>query len=297
MKKLVRSVLMLSMASIAILSSCSKEDDNASVTDVKVTLVPSPTTPIEIGKTVTITVTATGNVDNKLKKISVIRSDGKTVLSQSLTGTTFTFPIIDTVGSLESYQYTAAVEGEKGSPASAACTVLTRAAYGSISSTPIAIDLNGQTQDSTDNYFMRLTPNYTPYDRGRQTFTANKANIDMCFYYGTANAATLASPDDATFMQTVYSYIDWTGAKKTKFAKTALTAAQFNDIKDDLTDSAIVNLATGITTWGAYVNKLAMDDVLIYQTAEGKKGLVLVAALSGSQASNAHISVQVVSQD
>lgn len=297
MKKLVRSVLMLSIASIAILSSCSKETDTE-VTDVKVTITSSPASVVEIGQPITLTVTATGNPDNKIKSISVTRSgDNKVVLSKKLSETSSTQTVTDTILLVGSYTYTVAVEGDKGSPAIATCSITARAPYGTTSSTPVAIDLKGQTQDSTENYFMKLTPDFTPYDRGRSTFTANKANIDMCFFFGTANKATLASPDDATAMQTVYSYIDWTGAKKTKFSKTSLTLAQFNTIETSGNDSAIVNIAIGTTTWGVSVNNLAKDNVLVYETAEGKKGLVLVADLTGTQASNASISVRVISQD
>lgn len=297
MKKLVKSILMLSIASIAILSSCSKEGDT-DVTDVKVTITSSPASPVLIGTPITLTVTATGNVDNKLKTISVTRSgDNKVVLSKNISGSEFSEEIIDTILLVGTFDYTVAVTGEKGSPATAVAKVTTRAPYGSISNTPVAIDLHGQTQDSTESYFMQLVHPFTPYDRGRQTFADNKASIDMCFYFGNTNQATLASPDDADFMQTVYSYIDWTGAKKTKFAKTSLTAAQYEAIVTSASDSAIVAIAAGTTTWGAYVNKLALNNVLVYETAEGKKGLVLVSALTGTQASNAQISVKAVAQD
>ena len=298
MKKVLKSVLMLSIASLAILSSCKKEDENATVTDVKVTVTSTPSSPLQ-GGIVTLTVVCTGNTDNNLKSISVSRSggslDSKVVLSKSLTGTSSTQTIVDTLGS-GTFTYNVAVTGESGSAATEIHTITTREPYGTLETLPVPIDLSGQTQDSSQSYFMRLTSPFTPFDRARATFAANKANIDMCFYYGNANKATLASPDDAAFMQTVYTYITWTGAKKTLFSTTTLTAAKYDEIEASDSDSAIVEMAKTTTTWAAAATKLKADDIILFKTAEGKKGLIKVQNLLGTDASTATLSVKVISQ-
>lgn len=296
MKKLAKSILMLSIASLAILSSCSKEDENAEVTDVKVDVTSSPSGAVEVNSTVSLTISATGNTGNNLKSISVSRNDGKVLLSSSLSGVSQTRVIVDTVGSAASYTYTVAVTGEKGSPATKTITVQTRESYGSIVVTPVAIDLYGQTQDSSQNYFMKLSDPFTPYDRARSTFASNKANIDLCFYYGNTNKATVASPSD-NLLQSVYTYITWTGAKVTRFAKTSLTSSAFDAIQDSESDSAIIELARTVTNWGSFANELKVNDVVIYETAQGVKGLIRVENLSGTQANDATISLRVMAQD
>ncbi len=278
MKKLVRSFLMLSVASLAILSSCSKEDSNADVTDVKVTITPSVANPLE-GDSITITITATGNVDNKLKSISVTRNDGKVLLSKSLSGTSATETVKDLVVS-GTYIYTAALTGEKGSPATATTTVVTRTAPKGLdvsNATPLFGQSNGA---GTNSNFIQAEDPFA--DFSTSTFAANKASVDICFFYGETNKATLTSPSDAV-MQGLYSGLTWTGANTTSLYKTTLTAAQFDAIATSDSDSLITQLASTVTTWTTSANQLSAGSVLLYKRgADAKLGLIKVVSLTSS---------------
>ncbi len=301
MKKLVRSILMLSVASLAILSSCSKEDSNDEVTNVKVTIVPSVANPYE-GDSITITVTATGNVDNKLKSISVTRNDGKVLLSKSLSGTSATETITDVVES-GTYTYTAAVTGEKGSgtPATATTTVTTRQPAGPLNvsnATPLFGQANGA---GTNSNFIQASDPFA--DFSTSTFAANKANVDICFFYGETNKATLTSPSDAV-MQGLYSGLNWTGANTTSLYKTALTAAQFDAIADSESDEEITALASTVTTWTTSTNQLQAGSVILYKRAgDSKVGLIKVVSLVSSDpdlplsSTTAEISLVIAAQD
>lgn len=299
MKKLVRSILMLSVASLAILSSCSKEDSNDDVTDVKVTIVPSVANPYE-GDSITITVTATGNVDNKLKSISVKRNDGKVLLSKSLSGTSATETIKDVVES-GTYTYTAAVEGEKGSPATATTTVTTRQPAGPLNVSN-AIPLFGQANGGGSNSnFLQASHPFA--DFSTSTFAANKANVDICFFYGETNKATLTSPSDAV-MQGQYSGLNWTGANTTSIYKTTLTAAQFDVIAASNSDAEITALASTVTTWTTSANQLQAGSVILYKRAgDSKVGLIKVVSLVSSDpdlplsSTTAEISLVIAAQD
>lgn len=66
------------------------------------------------------------------------------------------------------------------------------------------------------------------------------------------------------------------GAKKTRFAQTTLTAAEFNAIKE--VDASPLQ---GISA-SAEIVKISANTVYAYVTAEGKKGLILVTALANT---------------
>lgn len=300
MKKLVKSVLMLSIASLAILSSCKKEDSNAEVTDAKVEVTVSPAIPVE-GGVVTLTVTCTGNTDNNLKSISVTRTGGvvstsKTVLSTSLTGTSSTKIIVDTLTS-GTYIYTVAVAGEKGSPATKTVTVTTRSLPKAIDVTN-ATPLFGQTNGGgTNANFMQLTFPHATWSTDSASFSQNKSKMDLAFFFGATNKATLTSPTDAT-MQGLYtgSGISWTGVNTTMLYKTTMTAAAFDAVVTSNSDSLMTAMAAGVTTWGSSVNLLTQGTVLLFKTASNKVGLIKVDNLTGTQANDAEINLIIASQ-
>ena len=304
MKKLFKSVMMLSIASLAILSSCSKEDDNATVTDVKVTFSTSVVNPVQENSVITMTLTATGTSDNKLKSVSVKRSGGnlpaKTILSKSLNATTATETLVDTIGS-GTFTYTAILEGEKGTPASQVITIVTRAAYGFTESTSNNIDIYAQTGSDGSARFVKLTFPFTQFSL--EEFNANKASIDLGFFYGSSqpsnNQFTLSSPTDG-LLQSVYTGLTWTGVNDTKLTKTTLTAAQFDDIEASGSDSAILLYVASNPSQNwitKYANQLSLGNVLAFQTASGKYGFIKVANKIGSNADEAIISLRIVAQD
>jgi hypothetical protein len=298
MKKLVKSVLMLSIASLAILSSCKKDDANSEVTDVTVTITTTPASPVTEGADVVLTIVSKGNTDNKLKSISVKRthtSGEVTLLSKSLTGTSSTEEIKDSTVESGSYTYTVAVTGEKGSPATKTITVTTIPAPGTIDKTSNPVPLFGSGNGAgTNPNFMKLTSNFNAYSTS--DFAANKANVDLAFYFGDGNKGTLSSPDDAV-MQGLFSNLNWTGANATQLFKTSLTVAQFDAIANGTTDVEITSLASGVTAWVKTVTNLSVGNVLLFRTAGGKLGLIKVHSLAGTTRNDAEMNVSVVVQD
>lgn len=295
MKKLVKSVLMLSIASLAILSSCKKEDSNAEVTDVTVTVSASPTIPVE-GEKVTLTITCTGNTENNLKSISVNRSGGslsdKVVLSKSLTGTSSIETVVDTLGS-GSFTYVIAVTGKEGSPATKTIIVTTRSLPKQVDVTN-AIPLFGQTNGAgTNANFMQLTAPHGAF--GTDVFAANKSKVDLAFFFGATNKATLTSPTDAT-MQGLYSGLNWAGVNATLLYKTTMTTAAFDAVAASNSDSLITSMAAGITTWGSSLNMLTQGNVVLFKTAANKVGLIKVDNLSGTVSGDAEINLVIISQ-
>lgn len=297
MKKLVKSVLMLSIASLAILSSCTKETTDE-VTDVTVTITPSPSASlVDAGTVLTLTIEAKGNTDNKLKKITVTSTQsGSALLSKTLSVNSTTEIVRDTLAKIDAtYSYTVIVEGEKGSPATKTYTVKTKTAAAEVDVTN-AIPLFGQTNGAgTNANFMQLTDPHGTFSTA--TFAANKAKVDVAFFYGAANKATLTSPSDAT-MQGLYSGLDWTGANTTMLYKTSMTTTEFDAVATANSDAAITTLAASVATsaWVSSINLLTKGNVVLYKTAGNKLGLIKVDNLSATGANDAEISLQIISQ-
>lgn len=301
MKKLAKSFLMLSMASLAVLSSCKKDDTNDEVTAVKVSIAGTPSgSTLEAGTVLKLTINAEGNPDNKVKKITVTRipSNGGTIFIDEYSDVTVSQDIYDTLTAVDvTYTYSVLVDGEKGTPATASYEVKTVAPYGLIEHMNTPVEFSGQTQNTSLTYFLQLVNPFAPYDRDPSTFTSNVDNIDLGFFYGDANKFTLGSPSDATLQSVYDATITFTGAKVTSLSKTSVTAAQFDAIVASQSDSAILAIAAGTTTWTGLANNLAVGNVLVYKTAEGKKGLIKVMSASGTSASAAKMTIDVVAQD
>jgi len=106
----------------------------------------------------------------------------------------------------------------------------------------------------------------------------NSSVIDLLYYYGSSNNATFAAPDDATVNGGSGDF-NWTGGDEwsttnsTKFGVSSVTAAEFDAMEDDLVIQDISGLSASKLT------NLSVDDVLSFEAADGKKGLIKVTNL------------------
>lgn len=122
---------------------------------------------------------------------------------------------------------------------------------------------------------------------------ANSTLIDVLYYYGANNKATLAAPNDAD-AGTVYNsgasaLSSWSKRNATKFEATALSEANFNSINSSTTLTAFY--LTDPTASAS--TDLANNDVLKFRTEAGKRGFILVKTISGTNTSSGFISVDV----
>jgi hypothetical protein len=304
MKKLIKSMLFLSMASLVVLSSCGGDDepDPIPVTDVKVEITSNPASPVRENSIVTFTVTATGNTNNRLKTVSVTRSragsSDATLVSKALSGNSATEIFVDTV-TRGIHTYTVAVTGEKGSPATKTITINTTAAPRQLdvaNAVPLFAQQNGN--NGTSAHFMRLSDPFTTYTIGE--IAANKTNADIGFFWGQQNGTTLASLNNQ-FFQSVYSGITWTGANQTLLFKTSITKAEFDAIAASNTDTVITKLDAQITTYATIANELELDDVVLFKTApggasQGRMGLIRVDLINGTNGTDKEVSIKIISQ-
>lgn len=125
---------------------------------------------------------------------------------------------------------------------------------------------------------------------GSATAVDNASKIDLGYFYGATNEATLAAPSDSD-MPTMLSYTSKFAVKNSTVI--AKVTADFDAITDDTGFEA---LAEGVTASKA--NKLAKDDVVVFKTAAtsdnaSKIGVAKVTALSVGNDGSITLSVKV----
>ena len=118
----------------------------------------------------------------------------------------------------------------------------------------------------------------------------NQSLIDMVYYYGSANNATLCAPNDATVNGGSGNFDVcqvWTTKNATTFGPSSITASEFDDINNDTEISEISGLSLSKMT------ALIVGNVIAFETAGDKKGLVKITALENSNSGTITIAVKI----
>jgi hypothetical protein len=120
----------------------------------------------------------------------------------------------------------------------------------------------------------------------------NQTKVDFFYFYGATNLATLAALDDADAANVTYSggatvVSGFTTKNATRFVVSSVTKADFTAATDD----SKISTLTGLTLTKA--NKLAVDNVIGFVTASGKKGLILVKSITSTGATTKDITIDV----
>ena len=120
--------------------------------------------------------------------------------------------------------------------------------------------------------------------------SANQSIIDVVYYYGSQNLATLTAPDDATVgggTGNLSLCESWTTKNGTRFGTSSLTASEFDDVTNDIEILAQTGISDSKKT------QLAVGNVLSLLTVGGKKGLIKVSAITTGSAGTITIDVKV----
>ena len=170
------------------------------------------------------------------------------------------------------------------------------------------------------------TPNPTPTDAGINTYSAKifgdqannsagsffsasngmvytqaqaKANdsvVDLLYYYGATNRATLANPTDAdaaTIFDNVTTGLQtWVTKNNTEIRSTLLTAEMFNAVAADSTLIQLYDAAAGGPA-GTAATDLAVGDVIAFKTTKNKKGFIKVVTIIENNSNADYITVDV----
>lgn len=299
MKKAMKTIMMLFVASSFILTSCSSED----VADVTLTTISASTgTAFFVGDTMSVTINAKGNADNKLKSLTITKAvTGKatiTYYTKTLSVTDYIFELRDTLEMSDtgSVTYNITLTGEKGTAQTKAVTI-------SVNKIGFIDDTNGspvQLFGHTYNgpRFCQLTT--------FQTFTVDTTNnyemlrtkADVASYFGATNKFTLSALNDAV-MQGRYTGLSsfWTSSLNTRAAGLVRVngLVNYNTIVAVGDDRLLVQFAAG-KTYGQTVTNIQANDLILFRTQEGKLGLIKVTSVSGSTSDDAQIQFEAVSQ-
>lgn len=295
MKKAIKTMLMLFVASTTlVLTSCGTDED---VKDVELTMIPAATSGTHFGgDSVSITINAKGNSDNKLKKLIITKaktgSPTTTILDQTLSGTDYIYTLKQTFDNTDagSITYTITLQGEKGTNQTKTYTANIKVA-GLISDETQAVTLFGQTAAAETQQFIALNSftTYTKTQASDNSYDALKNKIDLVFYYGTNNKFTLSSPSDAV-MQGLYSGFSsfWTSAdnKRITGLYKATGLINYTGVVASSSDREIQILAEG-KTFSNTLTQLALNDLILFKTTEGKLGLLRVREVKGNTSADA----------
>jgi hypothetical protein len=120
----------------------------------------------------------------------------------------------------------------------------------------------------------------------------NSAKVDWLYYYGATNHATLAAPDDASaatiFTNSTNGLQTWAVKNPTRF-KTVTDPI----IWDAITDDGMIKTQTASGVDQTKIPNLSADTYLSFITASGKKGMIKVESISGTESGTITLSVKV----
>lgn len=123
----------------------------------------------------------------------------------------------------------------------------------------------------------------------------NASIVDIVYFYGATNFATLAAPSDvdagSIFNNGTTGLQLWTVKNATSFKVTALTQTAFNEVNSAAAVEAAYTAASG--TAASKSNNLTASKVVAFKTAAGKYGLAYVSSLTTGATGSITLDVKV----
>lgn len=194
------------------------------------------------------------------------------------------FKLLLMVGLAVSIGFTSCTEDEDPAPTPTPTT------YGAIS-TYSAKMMGGQTNTSLGSFF--ASDSGIVYLSGATGASAAlQGRIDLVYYFGTANQATLGAPNDSltnVAHENNSSLSTWTVKNATKFYKTALTPVEFMLSAND----SLIKTVDAASITASSANLLQVGSVVAFKTVAGKSGLIHVGSIDGTTGSDRSITINV----
>lgn len=288
MKKTKLFGLLLAMI-VGIGFTACEDDEDANISILIEGTVPDKVT---VGEAVTISYSVT--IDkNKLESIDILQKQESLYVSfeeipefDSNTSHTDNFIFTPTVDDIGIQEFAIDVTDNKGTNKIRTFSFEVVSAAGEIEI--YEAKLLGSFTSSEAGSFYSTTNNQVYMN---QPAFENQALIDFVYFYGSANQATIAAPDDAgaaaVYTNEAYGLSKWTTKRNaTKFKISLKEQAEFDAIEDD----ALIVTESNLNNSSA--SKLVEGNVVAFETEANKKGLFLVKSISGT-AGNSTITIQV----
>lgn len=232
-----------------------------------------------------ITVSATFTGDTQLSSYTFTNIDG-TSITNSISGTSYNFSETFTVGSYSDgdiLSITINVVDQDGLNDTQTKQLVINNA--NPINTYTAVLMGAQNNASSGGFYDAVT---------NMTYTLSSANsnqgdIDFVYYHGATNQATLAAPNnqvvDGSMGASGFSWTQaWTVKNATRFINTTIDF-------DAQTDDSEIAALTGFSD--SDFNNLSVGDVIGFELFDGKKGIVKVTDITGTDAGTITFSVKV----
>lgn len=279
-------------AASTVLTSCGDETDEPKPKPtITVTNPSGGTASVTTGDTLSVTVTASANEELSSFKVTQSTNGGApgtlvdSTLEKNLTSYTFEagFIVGNTAATIV---YTFEVTDKEGESNTATLEVTVTEPEATINEYSARM-MGGQT-NATLGSFMDADLGVVYKSADVET---NQATVDLVYFFGTSNQATLAAPDD-TDANTAHSgnssLENWTTKNDTRFSTTTMTPAEFDAVNDASEIQAETVAATETK-----LNMLDVDQVGAFVTADGKSGLFKVVSITGTSGSDRAIEIEV----
>jgi hypothetical protein len=293
MKKLSVLILSIILVGSAFLTSCSKSS-STTVNGPSVHFLAgagyiSADQSVALSAPLKFGIAATQG-DGKLKRFFVQRTfqgHTATVKDSAFSATSFNadlYTAAQAIAGQEVWVFT--IFDNNGGSAAVTLTITTTPGYGAVTTYSMKV-MGAQTNSSDGSSF--ASSNGTVYSL--VDAKTNSSLIDWVYFYGATNLACLCAPSE-TDAATVFSnpgngVATWSTRNITLFKKVTATYNWTNITND----SAIVIETSGITL--KELPNLAVNDLLAFTTAAGKKGMIRVNALTVGASGSMTIDVKV----
>lgn len=147
----------------------------------------------------------------------------------------------------------------------------------------------------SDTFYSTNTNTIYSMNDVNNTSSPVSADIDFGYFYGTSNAASLASPSNYPF---AYGQSAWGTLNTTLFRTTTLDSDGFNAIATEEEIVAEFEVGSGETD---FITNLSVGDVIAFKTdsdkADGSKfGLIHIDGITGTSGSDGKIDFTVIVQ-
>jgi hypothetical protein len=309
MKKTIKTLLFLFVASSLVLVSCKKDDTTATTTVPNgpvITLKDSFATGdydlkaqnsiLNVNVTAQSgTILVTNKIERQVNSAAATTLSSGNVMATQINGFSLSLPVSSLLtgvtlvpGTMVTFTYS--VTDSK------AQTTKTSITYTAVQNNSIAtsnlIELGAQTNTMMEYKFLGIADNFTAYTAGANgTAKANSSKVDFVYYYGATGLNSFAAPANVDGAQVIWGNEigGWATKNATQFKTTSITKVQFLNYKDNLKTNVLINTVDFSAGAVDKVTGIKQDDVVAFKTASGTQGLIYFSAVAADNAGSTKV--------
>jgi hypothetical protein len=309
MKKTIKTLLFLFVASSLVLVSCKKDDTTATTTVPNgpvITLKDSFATGdydlkaqnsiLNVNVTAQSgTILVTNKIERQVNSAAATTLSSGNVMASQINGFSLSLPVSSLLtgvtlvpGTMVTFTYS--VTDSK------AQTTKTSITYTAVQNNSIAtsnlIELGAQTNTMMEYKFLGIADNFTAYTAGANgTAKANSSKVDFVYYYGATGLNSFAAPANVDGAQVIWGNEigGWATKNATQFKTTSITKVQFLNYKDNLKTNVLINTVDFSAGAVDKVTGIKQDDVVAFKTSSGTQGLIYFSAVAADNAGSTKV--------